>query len=111
LGRIPALRPGVGGVSMSAGFSVVNVLFRPGIGANWSPKVRKGLALEPFFCGGKDAGAVRCPIENVITVSLSPRRGLKRLGLDSLVVRVARVDFDPYIYPSIYLFLSFYLST
>jgi len=54
---------------MSAGFSVVNILFRPGIGANWPPKVGKGLALEPFLSGGNDAGAVRCPIENVLTVS------------------------------------------
>ena len=40
-----------------------------------SPKVRKGLALKPFFSGGKDAGAVRCPIENVFNVPPSPRRG------------------------------------
>ena len=48
LGRKPAPGAGVGGAPMSAGFSVVNALFRPGIGANWSPKVCKGLALEPF---------------------------------------------------------------
>ena len=42
----------------------------------WSPKVRKGLALEQFFFRGQGCRGLRCPMENVQTVSTSPQRGL-----------------------------------
>ena len=58
--RIPALGPGVGGVSMSAGFFVVNVLFIPGIGANCFFLKSKSAGIGTVVSSeGKDVGAVR----------------------------------------------------
>ena len=52
-------------------------MFRRGIGAGWSPKVRKGLALEPLFyiwttLGGARWLAPAPPIAPVLLVDVIP---------------------------------------
>jgi len=62
---------------------------------NWSRfgllKSERAWHWSRFLSFGEDAGAVRCPMENVYTVSLSPRRGLR----EAVITRSTKLKSAP----------------